>query len=358
MAVELQISLCMIVKDEEAFLDASLKSSISLLCFDDIVIVDTGSTDKTKEIAHDNGVTVFSFDWCSDFSAARNFAASKAVNDWILMLDADETVLEADLSDLSSFISSANENSVGSIKVVAHPDSLSSNISRLYNRKHHIWNGKIHEQLVPTGENKNEIVTVPITVIHYGYSPEVKKDKRKFERNLYMLENSLVENPDDPYLLAQLGKCYYVNNEDLNKACDYFYKALSFESDFRLEYVYITVLFYGYSLLNTEQYEKALIHINKYANHYADTKAEFRFLMAHIYQNNGLFQEAVECYESCIGIDMPDPEGITSYLSYYNIGVILECVGMIEDAADMYRNCGDYKPAVLRLDNMTKRSCI
>ena len=66
----------------------------------------------------------------------------------------------------------------------------------------------------------------------------------------------------------------------------------------------------------------------------------------------GMLVEAVESYESCIGADTADQKGINSFLSYYNIGVILECVGMIEDAVQMYKNCGDYEPAKLRLEEL------
>ena len=93
--------------------------------------------------------------------------------------------------------------------------------------------------------------------------------------------------------------------------------------------------------------------MRRYEKHYKH-KPEFRFLSAHIYQNNGMLQEAVECYESCIGADTFDPKGITSFLSYYNIGVILECVGMIEDALQMYQNCGDYEPAKQRLAELQR----
>jgi hypothetical protein len=68
-----------------------------------------------------------------------------------------------------------------------------------------------------------------------------------------------------------------------------------------------------------------------------------------------MLQEAVESYESCIGVDVFDPTGITSFLSYYNIGVILECVGMIKDAVTMYHNCGDYEPAITRLNELNPR---
>jgi len=345
----------MIVKNEEEFLDSSLKSVISVLELEDLVVVDTGSTDRTKEIAFDNGAGVYDFEWVNDFSAARNYSASKAKNDWVLFMDADEVLKEADIDIIGSFIETAPAGSVGAIKMIANPGNASSNISRLYNKKNHKLDGMIHEQIVPIDDNAKEIVVIPIIAEHFGYAPEIKESKGKFERNTKMLKEALKKQPGDPYLLAQLGKSYYVNGEDLSVACDYFERALAADVDYRLEYVYITVEQYGYSLLRTEQYEKALGHIDRYTEHYAAAKPEFRFLMAHVFQNNGMFQEAVECYESCIGADMIDTEGITSYLSYYNIGVILECVGMIEDAVAVYKSCGDYEPAVNRLAELMKK---
>jgi len=338
----------MIVKNEEDFLDASLKSVINILALDDLVVVDTGSTDKTKEIAETNGARLFEFEWIRDFSAARNYAADKAINDWVLYLDADEVIKDADINFLNNFINTTGTSSVGSISMIAHPSLETSQWTRFYNRKTHRLEGTIHEQIVPIGNYSREIVPMAITGIHYGYDPQVKASKGKFERNSTMLEEALQKQPDDPYILAQLGKCYYVNGMDLYKACDYFERALTIGDDYRLEYIYTSVEQYGYSLLNTEQYEKALEHIHKYSKLY-NHKPEFQFLSAHIFQNNGLFQEAVESYESCINADIFDPQGITSFLSYYNIGVILECVGMIEDAIEMYKKCGDYEPALKRL---------
>jgi len=342
----------MIVKNEEAFLDASLKSIVSVLGFEDIVVVDTGSEDRTKEIALNNGARVFDFKWCDDFSAARNFTAEKAEHDWVLALDADEIITSFDKNELISFIKD-KQLSVGAVKIVSLPGKSAANISRFYNRTHYRWEGNIHEQIVPAGNHPKVIIPLHIIADHYGYTPEVKESKGKFERNLRMLEAALSDDPEDPYILAQLGKCYYVNGGDLSEACKYFEQALSKNEDYRLEYVYITVEYYGYSLLNTGQYEKALELIQKYSQYY-NNKVEFRFLSAHVFQNNGLFQEAVEYYESCIGIDTFDPEGMTSFLSYYNIGVILECVGMIEDAIAVYKKCGDYEQALQRLAELEK----
>jgi len=344
----------MIVKNEEEFLDTSLKSVRSILGLDDIVVVDTGSVDRTKEIAFINDVRVYDFEWCDDFSAAKNFSAEKAKNDWILVIDADEVVSEADLCELKSFIKNADTRSVGSIISLSLADNSSSRISRMYNRKYFKWEGSIHEQITPINKSSKIITNLPLVTLHYGYLPDVKKAKGKFERNLRLLEDSLLKHPNDPYLLAQIGKCYYVNDGDLVKACGYFKQALLLENDYRLDYIYTTVEYYGFSLLNTEQYEAALELIIKYSEYY-NNKVEFRFLSAHVFQNNGLFQEAVEYYESCIGVDIFDPKGITSFLSYYNIGVILECIGMIEDAVAVYKSCGDYEPAVQRMVELERK---
>jgi len=86
------ISLCMIVKNEEKVIERCLSSVAHLV--DEVVIVDTGSIDNTKEIITRYTSNIYDFEWINDFSAARNFAASKATGEWILVLDADEYIDE------------------------------------------------------------------------------------------------------------------------------------------------------------------------------------------------------------------------------------------------------------------------
>jgi len=344
MAKSLPISLCMIVKNEKKFLGAALKSAKALLGIDDIVVVDTGSTDGTKEIALANGAKVHDFVWCNDFSAARNFSAEHARFDWVFYLDADEEITEVDLTKLSEFIK--KERSVGVCTRIELTDYDASPVSRLYNRKYYELQGTIHEQVEPLGNFTKKLINIPITLIHHGYLPEVSKEKGTHERNARMLKDALKKQPNDPYLLYKLGNAYMYKDEKV--ACEYLEKALEFISDHRLLYAYEAVELYGYALINTEQYEKALALRDKYAEKYGE-KPQFRFLEAHILQNNGMFLEAVQSYESCIGADIIDYMGITSFLSYYNIGVILECVGMLDEATEMYKNCPNYEPAKLRL---------
>ena len=349
---KLPISLCMIVKNEEEFLDVALKSVRTVLDLDDIIVVDTGSTDRTKEIVTDNIADVFDFKWCDDFSAARNFATSKAKHDWILYIDADEELVKVDLDDLRKFLT--NEKSIGMITLTDMLTKRQSSLARLFNRRYYSFQGNIHEQLRAIDSRQDFVTTMlSINLHHHGYLPEYNKVKAKLERNEQLLLIELDKQPDNPYLLYQLGMSYFCNDRDLSKACSYFEKAISVGVDPRVGYTYNLVECYGYALINTGQLEEALALRDRYSIYY-NNNVQFRFLSAHIYQNNGMFVEAVESYESCISADIHNTSGITSFLSYYNIGVILECIEMLEDALVMYKKCGDYEPAKQRLEELLR----
>jgi glycosyltransferase involved in cell wall biosynthesis len=94
----MKISACLIVKDEERHLDRCLSSLQGIV--DEIVVVDTGSTDGTLEIAQSHGAVIGSFDWCDDFSAARNASLDLATGDWVLWIDADEALTPESASSI------------------------------------------------------------------------------------------------------------------------------------------------------------------------------------------------------------------------------------------------------------------
>lgn len=95
---KLPVSVCMIAKNEEKCIEQCLKRLMKYNM--EIIVADTGSTDRTKEIAAKYTDNLYDFEWCDDFSAARNFAVSKASNNWILILDCDEHVEELDVTKL------------------------------------------------------------------------------------------------------------------------------------------------------------------------------------------------------------------------------------------------------------------
>jgi len=346
----LPISLCMIIKNEEAFLNISLKSVADLGIFDEIVVVDTGSTDNSVAIAKSYNAKVFEFEWVNDFAAARNFAAEKATNDWILQMDADEEIDYADARELKNFI--VNPRHIGTILMLELLDRSHNHIVRLYNRQTHHHVGSIHEQIMPRDlKLKTLILQTSLKYNHHGYLPEYGKIAGRLERNENLLFAALEKDPKNPYLLYQLGKSYFCDSRDLQKACKYFGEALTQNPDPALEYVYNLVECYGYALINTNQAAAALKLREKYLSYYSNI-IPFRFLSGHIFQSNAMFVEAVECYESCIGSNVEDFRGITTFLSHFNIGVLCEVVGMKKEAVRCYEKCGDYAPAKARLAEM------
>jgi hypothetical protein len=134
--------------------------------------------------------------------------------------------------------------------------------------------------------------------------------------------------------------------EDYISARDYFEQALSFDLDPQLEYVQDMVESYGYSLLNTEQYQTALQLLNVY-DEFAHS-ADFIFLTALILINNGKFLEAVNEFLKATEYREAKMEGVNSYLAFYNIGIIYECLGDKPNALKYFKMCGEYDAAKKR----------
>jgi len=204
------LTICLIVKNEEKFLGQCLKSIHDLAS--QIVIVDTGSTDRTVEIATEHGAEVHSFAWCDDFSAARNAALEHATGDWILMLDADE---ELSVEGREKLKQAMNEPAVMAWRLpivdVGREADGCSYVPRFYrNAPGLFYVGRIHEQVFSSLEVRRaewglENRIGDATLIHHGYTAELTRDRNKVERNLKLLERAIEELPDEPHLLMNLG---------------------------------------------------------------------------------------------------------------------------------------------------------
>ena len=161
------ITLCMIVKNEEEVLHQCL-SSVKEIC-DEIIIVDTGSTDKTKEIAKGFTEKVFDFPWINDFSAARNFAFSHATMDYILWLDADDILRKEDLQKFKN-LKKKLDLSIDAVSMIYHTafdeygnPTFSFRRNRLVKRENNFkWIGPVHEYLEVGGN----IFTTDIAITH------------------------------------------------------------------------------------------------------------------------------------------------------------------------------------------------
>ena len=209
-AIANRLSVCLIVKNEEKFLAQCLKSVRGFAT--QLVMVDTGSTDRTVEIAREFGAEIYSFAWCDDFAAARNAALEHATGDWILMLDADEELPAAQHAKLLADMKDPATIALRLPLVNAGREIEGrSFVPRLFRNAPGIFfTGRIHEQVFPSllavAKNwglKTNLGTAEI--LHHGYTKDLVRDRNKIERNLKLLRSAVEENPADANLLMNLG---------------------------------------------------------------------------------------------------------------------------------------------------------
>lgn len=350
----MNISVVMIVKDEEKLLEKSL-SAVSKYGFE-IIIVDTGSTDNTKNIALKYTEKVYYYVWNNNFSDARNYSISKATNDIVLILDADEVVKSINIDQLNLLIKN-NFDKVGRIERIneytrnGNRFKFTERVNRLFLKNNFKYEGRIHEQIISQNKVEYDTYNIPVVAEHNGYENDEIKRKDKVNRNIKLLKEELDENQEDPYIVYQLGKSYYMN-EDYKNALVYFEKALTFDLDEKLEYVSDLVESYGYALINNKEYKKAL----GLTCIYDDLKysSDFVFLTGMIYMNNGYFNEAVNEFLNALKYKSSKMEGVNSYLALYNIGVINECLGNIKEAIKYYEKSKEYSLSRERLNIINK----
>ncbi|WP_113672571.1 glycosyltransferase [Vallitalea guaymasensis] len=335
----MKISLCMIVKNEEKHITKCLSSVKDYV--DEIVIIDTGSTDSSKEIASRYTDRIYDFKWCNDFAKARNFSLSKATNDWVLILDADECVTNFNKKAIEQIMYS-NDKIVGRLKRVNLFEDGNivkkyiERVNRLFNKEYFQYEGIIHEQIISKNLNSYRIKPINIEVLHNGYMDEVVKNTNKLDRNIELLKKAIKEHPQDPYLFYQMGKSYFMGKK-YKVACKSFKDAIDRCKDFRFEYTEDLIESYGYSLLKCEKYQEAL-DLEKYKIYYGKSP-DYYFVMGLIYMNNAKFEKAINTFNKCISDKEGKIEGINSYQPNYNIGVIYEVLGLKQEAIKFYQRC-------------------
>ncbi len=206
------LSLCMIVKDEEEFLPRCLGSVKDYV--DEMVIVDTGSTDRTVEIAKDYGAQIYHHAWENSFSKARNYSLQYATSDWILRLDADEEIDSEDAHKLKEVIKDCNVNVIY-LPLYCKPlggrnISISRSNSLFRNRLGFHYEGIVHNYLKYSGATKN----ARIKIYHYGYSLKSEQMEKKFLRTTSLLKEQIKNDPLDPIPHYYLSVSYQNNLMD------------------------------------------------------------------------------------------------------------------------------------------------
>ncbi len=226
------LSVCMIVKNEEGNLARCLESMQGVA--DELIVVDTGSSDRTVEIARSFGAKVSHFTWQNDFSQARNVSLEKASCKWILYIDADEeletgtrqrikqVLAESDAEGIMVTVRNFNPSSA----LTEYHDSLQVRIFR--NRSHYRFEQSVHNQIAPSILRAGGKLAEELALIwwHYGYIQQtVQGNEDRIRRSLVMLEQAVNREPDNAYLTAKLGIIYFHLGEH-SLAYSYCYRVL------------------------------------------------------------------------------------------------------------------------------------
>jgi len=335
-----KVSLCMIVKNEEKYLPQCLNSVKSLV--DEIIVVDTGSTDKTVEIAEGFGAKVYHFQWTNSFSQARNESLKYATKDWILIMDADDEFCNEDKEKFKQLINSPlDDNSLYFFETLNYCGSAinSNNISvnlnpRLLKNNHGFYyEGKVHNQLVNSKFTIND-VNYSIAIYHYGYLDENIKSKDKRNRNITLLEEQLGKNPHDKYANFNLGNEYFALG-DMNKSLIYYYKSYdNFNPNNGFGFILLArIVLANY---NIGEYDKAL-QISELGLGYYPQFTDLHFFNANIYKAINKPTLAIRSLKKCIEIG--DPPSSLKFL--YGTGSFKA----LYELAKIYLNLKDYETA-------------
>src|SRR5579875_139278 len=206
-----RISLTMIVKNEAATLGRCLGSVRDLV--DEIIVVDTGSCDNTKDIARQYEAKVFDFPWCDNFASARNESIRHATGQWLLWLDADEYFDDANRAKLRQLRTNLGDDNTAYVlqqrSAAANGSATLVGQVRLFRNHSNIrWEYRVHEQILPSLRKAGHAVrNSGIFIEHSGYlDPALRR--QKLERNLRLLHLDLAERPNDPFTSFNLGWAY------------------------------------------------------------------------------------------------------------------------------------------------------
>lgn len=256
----------MIVKNEEKYLKDCLASVKDVV--DEIVIIDTGSTDNTLKIAENFNAKIFYYKWNNDFSSARNYALENSKGDWILYLDADERLSAESIKKLKELTLVQKEVAyyctIQNIDKIGNRPSIMKYVRLFPNNKKIRFVGKIHEQIEESLiQNGFTISDSEIEIIHLGYSLMEDSIIVKAKRNLEILLNEFEINPSS-YYAFHLGQTYGILNSS-EQAIYHFQKALE-DSYLKGEYRSVALRFLAVKSAEQHNWLEAKEYISKSLN--------------------------------------------------------------------------------------------
>ena len=358
-----RLSLCMIVKNEEDCIGRCLASVQGIV--DEMIVVDTGSTDGTKEICASYGARVLEFPWNGSFADARNHGLVHASGDWILWLDADEAVDEKDghrLRNVFKFESNpivnirlvnyySKEADDDKVLEIAHPRLLRNHIGLCFV-------GNIHEALnVQDVHSEAETdAFLDVKVYHYGYMKDVVARKDKIKRNLDLLMHDLKDGANLNWTHYHLAT-EYARLEQFEEAYQHVNLAIMHFLQKGLMPPSLAYKLKYSILINTGSWDGAWPAIERAVALYPDY-VDLRFYMGFILLQKEMVREALDAFERCIEIGEENlkhlvTKGLGSFQAWYLKGICHEKLNQQEQAIEAYSqalklcpNFGDAREAL------------
>lgn len=353
------ISVCIIGKNEEKSIEKCLEP-LTHYPFE-IIYVDTGSTDRTKELAAKYTDHIYDFEWIGDFSAARNYSLGKASHNYVLVLDCDEYLTELDLDGLYAAIE-AHPHGVGQILRKSYtgndrPESFShERIDRLFHKRKYHYIYLIHEQVadIRTDTTDYERYDVPVEADHVGYVGNADEKRIKAERNNALLFKEIERNPTESYFYFQVAQSYNLI-ADYEQAYIYYKKAFELPLNLDNYWVHVMAINFINVCVQTGRAAEALALYSPIYNDYASYPS-FLCSIGTLYLNQAPPQplkamvEFVKLLQST-----PDPEE-QDYrpVALYGMGYCNELLGKFPEAISFYQKAAvsGYSLAIEKLSEL------
>lgn len=302
------LSLCMITKDEEKNIETALGWAKDVT-FEQIV-VDTGSTDRTVEIAERMGAKVFHFDWIDDFAAAKNYAIEQASGSWVVFFDADEYFLKPDADRLALRISQIEAYgeypdclAVGCTLINLDDNGAQNSqlmkVCAFRNRPGIRYEGRIHEML--NVSEKAIVYLDDTTAYHTGYTEAASIEKQKAERNVRLLRKELEISPGDMNIKAYLADSLtsQMDEESQREAAELYSEVLdSGKKTYNKLRVKAYLFFIRKYMGDTNTLSEAEDMCKRALNEFPDT-IDFTFYLGHVKSDMGYYKEAWEILREC-----------------------------------------------------------
>ena len=336
----IRLSLCMIVRDNEDTIEACLDSIYP--CVDEIIIIDTGSKDRTIEICRRFGARIFEFPWCDDFSAARNVSLQHARGEWIFWMDSDDIITEEQGRKLRALAYGPHQDDLFGYVMQVHCKSsepgqmtVVDHVKLFRNRAELRFEHRIHEQILPSIRRAGgNVAFTDIFVVHSGSDPTPTIREIKLERDFRILAKELVDRPDHPFVLFNLGMTHD-DAGNYENAIEFLQRCIDVSGDGESQLAKAYSLLVN-SLQRLSRTEEAITTASTALALYPGDK-ELLFRRGNIFLETNRFEDAVQDFQKLLAEQLDrtfrsfDPS-IVGYKAHHSLAIAYQQLQHTDEA--------------------------